>query len=198
MGEPIENAESHLNKTYVEQLCDYVIPNHDKFQKRPTSDKIESNVTKEQIAKYQKIWFATFQNEVSDEVATENILKARIDDIFSGSDRMSQRIGNKLLNFDDYKINNPIVFDYYDALSTEEGNESLKNSFREFWLFDSYLFATGTFYDVVGTAPQDGEIDKVKEVIDTAKIIADARYNEYHEDEEYDDEDEEYDDEDED
>jgi hypothetical protein len=177
MGEPIENLESHLGKTFVEQLCDYVIPTHDKFFKRPSNDKIK--VTKEEIVEYQKNWKKIFKIELTDEEALESILEDKSDNLFRGKDRMSQRIGYKLLNFDDYKVVNPIVYDYYDTL--KEGNDELKDLFREFWLFDKYLFATGTFYDIVGTSPQDGEIDLVKEVLDTAKELADERYKEYHE-----------------
>lgn len=188
MGEPIENLGSHLNKTYIEQLCDYVIPKHNKFHQRPNNKK-KLEVSKEEIAEYQKNWKSLFKIELTDEEALESILEDKTDNLFKGKDRMSQRIGYKLLNFDEYKIKNPITFDYYDTL--KEGNEDLKNSFREFWEFDKYLFATGTFYDVVGTSPQDGEIDLVKEVIDTAKIIADERYEYYHEDDDYEEDEEE-------
>ena len=61
-----------------------------------------------------------------------------------------------------------ILFDYYQACK----DGKLRDVLRQFWAFDNYLYATGTFYDIVGTSPQDGEIKMVKEVLDIAKGLA--------------------------
>jgi hypothetical protein len=180
MGEPIEDLESHKGKTYIEQLFDYVIPNNETFWIRPDENEEGLKVTDAQIDSYISKWKETFEQEISREDAREFIIETKLNNYSRGHDRESKDIAYRLLNTDGYscyKIKNNIVFDYYDACKRGE----LRDVLRRFWQFDKYLYATGTFYDIVGTSPQDGEIDLVKQVLDTAKELADERYKDYHE-----------------
>lgn len=44
----------------------------------------------------------------------------------------------------------------------------------EFWRFDTYMFCCGRYYEIVGTAPQDGEHKKVVEVLTVAQEVLHA------------------------
>ena len=180
VGEPIENFEQHLGKTNLEQLYDYVIPNNTNFWTKPDAD-VVITVTEKEITRRITRWKEMFQMEISREEAKEMLIESKQGGRFS-PDRMANTIAYRLLNTDGYsayKITNPIVFDYYQACK----DGKLRDVLRQFWAFDNYLFATGTFYDICGTSPQDGEIGLVKEVLDVAKELADSRYNEYYADE---------------
>jgi hypothetical protein len=186
MGEPIKNLEEHLNKTYVEQLYDYVIPKFENFWKRPKEVLISDEELDIKIEKRIETWCEIINSELSHDEAKKQIL-----DEWNGvtnlhSNEQSEKIAYHLLNGDyrTSKISNPLTYDYFDAC--REG--LLREELRRFWIFDSYLYATGTFYDIVGTSPQDGDIDSVKEVLDISKNIADVIYEEYRDEEDDDEE----------
>lgn len=81
------------------------------------------------------------------------------------------------------KINNPLTKIYVEAAKKKK----LKENLVRFWKFDSYMYACGRYYEIVGTAPQDGDHKAVQTVLGIAKDIIDNVIKEH---EEYDDEDE--------
>jgi hypothetical protein len=61
-------------------------------------------------------------------------------------------------------------------------NGKLRKNIVEFFRFDSYMYATGTFYFPVGTSPQDGDIESVRKVLNIANNIINKQYEDYIED----------------
>jgi hypothetical protein len=97
--------------------------------------------------------------------------------IASHMDSMQQTVAHYLLNRDRYNLD-VLPQIYFKALKKK--GSTLGKNVTEFWNFDTYLFSTGTFYDLVGTCPQDGERRHVKTVLETAlevlnKDMADRR-----------------------
>jgi len=97
---------------------------------------------------------------------------------------MASTILYRFMNSDHYKLHNPLTPLYIEA--AKKG--TLRDELIKFWRFDHYMFVTGTFYDIVGTGPQDGEDKDVQVVLHVAKEVIDARVADRYED---DDEDEE-------
>ena len=50
--------------------------------------------------------------------------------------------------------------------SAKEGN--LRDDMVRFWRFDTYMYACGRYYSIIGTSPQDGEREMVMKVLNSA------------------------------
>ena len=58
-------------------------------------------------------------------------------------------------------------------------NGKLRKNIVEFFRFNYYMYATGTFYFPVGTSPQDGDIKSVRKVLNIANDIINKEYEDY-------------------
>lgn len=88
--------------------------------------------------------------------------------------------------YNDYGKPNPLT----DHFVNEAIVGKLRDNLIRFWVFDTYLFAMGGYYEIVGTGPQDGEFKSVKKVLEIALEIVNEELKDYEEEE---DEDEDYD-----
>jgi len=79
-----------------------------------------------------------------------------------------KKIAYRLLNFgcNEHSVKNPITRAYFEAV--KEGK--LRDVVRDFWRFDSYMYPTGRFYDIIGTSPQCGDAISVKRVLEAALV----------------------------
>jgi hypothetical protein len=102
--------------------------------------------------------------------------------IRSESDMEYFFLGGPYSNYGDI---NPFTPLYIQA--AKEGK--LEDNLVRFWKFDKYLFSMGGYYEVVGTAPQDGEFKDVRTVLQIALNVVDEYIHEYYdedgEDEDY-------------
>jgi len=80
--------------------------------------------------------------------------------------------------FNEYGIKNPMTPIYVKSAIDGKLNDIV----GDFWKFDSYMYIMGVFYDIVGTAPQDGEFKEVKKVLEIALDVINEQINEYYDD----------------
>ena len=93
------------------------------------------------------------------------------------TDNNQKLIARRLLEIDSEYSNSykPLTFAYFKT--TKEGK--LKQNMVEFWRFDRMMYNNGRFYDVVGTAPQDGSHHSVKRTLEVALDIINKKIEEY-------------------
>jgi hypothetical protein len=104
----------------------------------------------------------------------------------AGGSRENMELHHYFLNtgrYGDGRTVNPLTKVYLKA--AKEGK--LRDSLVRFWRFDYYMYCCGRFYEIVGTAPQDGEHKDVLKVLTVAKSVLEAeikgRYDEDDEEE---------------
>lgn len=156
------------SKDMIEQTYDYVIPEY----KLPR--------TREEIlADFERIKETTDKNiEELKEDLFDALLSIRIS---TGYAHDGYRIPHYFLNDATYgtnEIKNPFTSLYIKA--AKEGK--VRNNLVEYWRFDSYMYACGVYYEIVGTGPQDGELKQVKQVLTVALNVVNERLKERDED----------------
>jgi hypothetical protein len=182
------DISEHENKDRIEQIFDYVIPdmNMPKMLVKPTQEQIDAK--KEGFRKL----FET-KPELSElfggeeGLTDENIIDMLETTSSFGRDHTEMLTAKYFLNNDRFgssRISNPMTFIYLNM--AKEGK--LRSNVVEFARFDSYMYACGKYYEIVGTGPQDGDHKKVMKVLDVAKSvlqeIIDERYSDYDDDDE--------------
>ena len=93
--------------------------------------------------------------EGTEEVKNEKLRKAlqevsRLNSSYYGRPDLVERI----------LLSNPLTWLYLE--SAKAGN--LREDIVRFWRFDSYMYACGRYYSIIGTSPQDGEREMVMKV----------------------------------
>ena len=83
-------------------------------------------------------------------------------------------------NYSSSRITNPMTTEYLKV--AKEGK--LRDNLVRFWRFDRYMYACGRYYEIVGTAPQDGEHKDVLKVLKTAVSVLEEVVRERFDDEE--------------
>ena len=83
-------------------------------------------------------------------------------------------------NYSEYKVKNELVYDYLELV--KQGK--LIEDFADFWYFNRCMFSMGAFYEIVGTAPQDGDRKQVKLILQTALDVLNAEIDEYEDEDE--------------
>lgn len=86
--------------------------------------------------------------------------------------------------FSNYGDINPFTPLYIQA--AKEGK--LEDNLIRFWKFDSYMYSMGGYYEVVGTAPQDGNFKDVRTVLQIALDVTNEYINEYYDEDDYEEE----------
>ena len=158
-GTTIEIDEIN-KKDRVEQFIDYVIPNVETIGEKESDS--ESFV--EASNKFKKM---SKEERNSDEGKKLIKIIASCIDLRSHQHPEHRTIIKLLLNNDDYKTYNPMTVNYFNAV--KEGK--LRDNIVRFWRFDSYMFATGNYYDIIGTSPQDGDREKVMELLKVSQKV---------------------------
>jgi hypothetical protein len=139
-GETLDISEV-APKDKAEQVFDYLIPNF----KRPRS-------AEEVIADIERF-------EGTEEEKKEKLRKAfqeisSLNSSYYGRPNLVERI----------LLSNPLTWLYLE--SAKAGN--LREDIVRFWRFDSYMYACGRYYSIIGTSPQDGEREMVMKVLTSA------------------------------
>lgn len=168
------------SKDATEQLIDYILPGYSDLieERTPLSEK-ELKVKMKHLEMQVKngLLREDLYKPLCDLIVKENKLPFKVNRTAGPEAR---RVLYKFLNGDDYNIVNPMTPEYIKAAL----DGKLRQEVVEFWRFDHYLYVTGTFYDIVGTGPQDGEWKAVKKVIDVSKSVIDERCSDYDEEDE--------------
>ena len=172
------------NKSKIEQLYDVVIPtlkNDEDDIDAKAMELIDSDDFDEEKLKelYKK------KNLNGDfNVAYKDYMKFLLRKSLGGMNREEMELYHYFLNTDKYgseRIGNPLTKLYLNV--AKEGK--IRDNLVRFWRFDSYMYACGRYYEVVGVSPQDGEHADVLTVLTTAKDIlqadVDARNEHYDE-----------------
>ena len=147
-------------KDRVEQFVDYVIPNVKSIGRR----EFDSDSFVEASNKYKKM---SEEEQKSDEGKKLVKIMASCLNIQVNEHPQHRTITYLLLNHDTYKVYNPMTVNYFNAV--KEGK--LRDNIVRFWRFDSYMFATGNYYDIIGTSPQDGDREKVMELLKVSQKV---------------------------
>lgn len=166
-------------KGRADQIFDYLMPKYPSMKyanidKYDVMDKIDE-LKKEHGDKV---------NEVPEYIEQIDLLAELISN-FSMS-KHSRIVNYTFLNRDDYNITNPMTPVYVDY--AKEGK--CRDSVVRFWRFNWYMYCTGNYYELVGTAPQDGEYKFVQKAINIASDIINETIQERKDNGWYDEEDE--------
>jgi hypothetical protein len=148
-------------KDQVEQIFDYVIPNI----KSIGQDKYDIDDATDAMDKYQKLSKEEKESEKGQELL--KISLAALDIGRASIHPMVRTIKYLLLNNDEYRFYNPMTLKYFKA--TKEGK--LRDNMVRFWRFDRFMYATGRYYDIIGTSPQDGDHQMVMKMLKTATKV---------------------------
>lgn len=165
-------------KDKMEQMFDYVLPKCINSFKPLTEDltdeEIDEILSDDNNGLTRSLLSLLREKGKVDKKLLADILDSR------GLSRQSQQIAYYFLNseYSAYKIENPITHLYL----TKASQGQLRENLAKFWRFDSYMFDTGRFYDVVGTGPQDGERKSVMKVLNVASKILQQSIEEFYED----------------
>jgi len=156
------------NKDRIEQIYDVVIPtlNFDSDDEKLMN--ILENGTKEDLQNYFKKLGVSLDGEEGKAIV-QKLLKETLKRA-SGGNRDDMELYHYFLNTQRYgngRITNPLTKEYLKA--AKEGK--LRNNLVRFWRFDYYMYCCGRFYEIVGTAPQDGEHKDVLKVLTIAKSV---------------------------
>lgn len=148
-------------KDRVEQIFDYLIPSMSTVSKRQyNADKLEKAL--EELGDPDPEDMTDEQRKIIGDLVQENLM-ADIDN----THHMREAVAMLLLNESRYGISNPLTMPYFEA--AKEGK--LRDNLVRFWRFDSYMYATGNYYDIIGTAPQDGAHEDVFKMLSIAKDV---------------------------
>lgn len=175
----IEEADK---KDKMEQIFDYVLPNCIKSF-RPLAEDMTDEEIDELLADDENGLTRSLLNLLREKGKVDKKLLSDVLDS-RGLSREQKQIAYYFLNleYDGYKISNPITNLYLNKASQGQ----LKENLVKFWRFDTYMYDCGRFYDVVGTGPQDGERKSVMKVLNIATKILQESIDDFYED--YDDE----------
>lgn len=173
----------HLGKGLVHQIYDYVVPSTPYLVKP-----IELTIKNKESWKGLKDLPSDKLIELFGTDDITELMEMYLDSMSSSGDRSTMMLKYKFLNEDysSYKVTNPLTEPYFQSAKSGK----LKDNLIRFWIFDSYMFNCGKFYDIVGTSPQDGEHKSVLKVLEVAvsilkPVVAEhAQYEDEDEDEE--------------
>ena len=177
VGETIDFSPIE-GKDKLEQIYDVVIPTIKIVDEEKTVANIFDSGDNNELLKH----FAKSGIDVnSDEgkATMMELIKASLKRI-GGGNREEMELYYYFLNTDRYsssRISNPMTTEYLKA--AKEGK--IKDNLLRFWRFDRYMFACGRYYEIVGTAPQDGEHKDVLKVLTIAKSVLEAVVKERYE-----------------
>lgn len=172
-------------KDKVEQIYDVIIPTLDFNDEATNILDVLENGSEEDFTNFTKKLGIDINTEEG-KVSLQKLLKDSLKRM--GGSREQMELYHYFLNTERYsssRITNPMTTEYLKA--AKEGK--IKDNLVRFWRFDRYMFACGRFYEIVGTAPQDGEHKDVLNVLTIAKSILEETVKErYDEEDEEDDE----------
>lgn len=171
-----------MGKSLIEQMIDITLPSLDiinklKEQKGETVERSESQWNK-MFDKAKETMPTVFNKADMTLKRFKEFMNLTKDMLHLTRDEMSFMY--KFLNGDysDNKLRNQMTIKYL-----ENANE-LKDALNRFWLFDYYMYTCGRYYEIVGTAPQDGEHKDVLNVLKVATSILEKEVKERWEDDE--------------
>lgn len=168
-------------KDKYEQIFDYVIPTFGtpKPLKIPTKEEIDEFKSGIKDMKIKSGDLSKYFDFKSDDEISE--LLTAIDNASLDSSQLAMQVYRMFLNTDRYgstHLRNDLTRVYLEK--AKEGK--LRSNIIEFWRFDSYMFACGRYYEIVGTGPQDGDHKQVLKVLTTAIEILSNEIKERYED----------------
>lgn len=158
------DISNHAKKGRVEQIYDYVMPEYDylikpakKIDLAEVTKNLEESTEPATLEQLFELFGVTTIAELADIMGVGN------DADFSRG-RMAEQLRYYFLNEDRYSASNPHTEPYFQC--AKKGG--LKDNLIRFWIFDSYMYDMGKYYDIIGTSPQDGEHASVLKVLETA------------------------------
>jgi hypothetical protein len=176
VGEDIDFSPIE-GKDKLEQIYDVVIPTLNFNDEASTLVDIFENGSKEDFQNYIKKLGIDVDNEEGKK-AVQKLIRDSLKRM--GGSREEMELYYYFLNterFSNTRITNPMTTEYLKA--AKEGK--IKDNLLRFWRFDHYMFVCGRYYEIVGTAPQDGEHKDVLRVLTIAKSVLEevvkARYD---------------------
>lgn len=97
-------------------------------------------------------------------------------ELFGYMDRMQSLLAFYFLNgeYSESRIKNPLTEKYYELARAGK----LRDNFVAFWKFNRYMYSCGRYYDLIGSGPQDGEPEIVKQVLKSSLEIVNAQIKE--------------------
>jgi len=163
-GQPLEEGWKRIDKLdKVEQIYEFILPGIKTLYgyRELRSMLADKNIPGVALA-FKTLGLKTFEK------AEEYINIFHNSMLMDDPGRMLDTVKYKFLNSDRYSMNNHMSEVYFQA--AKKGK--LKSNLVEFWRFEHYLWATGTYYAPVGVSPQDGEHEAVFKVLQSAiKVI---------------------------
>ena len=162
------DISQHDKKDYVEQMFDYVVPKYDGLVESKHNDKDVEAIVDEVMKDEKRLGEIKKRLDInSREELVKTLTRAYS---MTTMDDMQMRMSHYFLNTERYgshQIKNPLTDIYFNL--AKEGK--IRDNMVRFWRFDSYMFACGRFYDIVGTSPQDGSHELVMNVLNVASNI---------------------------
>lgn len=200
--ESFTDKDTGKPKDAVEQIFDIVIPRTERLG--VDKDTVPNRMKVEDIpkSKLQDMWelvkeyiYDDNYTELPEEFEESNmeLLQRGLDNLFmahSSSVSLSETerlIAYRLLAPGGYSTPKPNKLTQIYFRMAKEGK--LRRDCVEFWRFNQFMYATGKYYNVCGTSPQDGDRRKVEKVLETALSVIKQEIAEYYEEEEYEEED---------
>lgn len=169
------------NKDKMEQLYDVVIPTLNFNDDSTNLLDVLENGSEEDFTKFMEK-LGIDRNSEEGKKSISKLIKDSLKHM--GGSREEMELYHYFLNterFGSSRIANPMTTEYLKA--AKEGK--IKDNLVRFWRFDHYMFVCGRYYEIVGTAPQDGEHKDVLKVLTIAKSVLEETVKErYDEDDE--------------
>jgi hypothetical protein len=124
-------------------------------------------------------------NELNALSRVGQIYKLLLKEYINGKEKLVKSDKDRLIDYyflggeySNYGEHNPFT----DIYIKEANTGKLYDNLVRMWRFDKYLYAMGGCYDIVGTAPQDGEFKDVRDVLQIALEVTNEYITEYYDD----------------
>lgn len=160
-GVELNNIDELMTMGRTEQILELIIPNSSFEDRHNRIDKILEQLhdIEERVGDASAAKQTTEYKDLL--ILLSNTMSEPIDD------QRRRMINFLLLNRNEYSIKNEMTPLYFEA--AKQGK--MKDSIVRFHRFNTYMYATGTYYDLIGTSPQDGEHKDVLKVLTIAKDV---------------------------
>lgn len=168
-------------KQYVEKMGESIdIQPWSKMSRAEQTLRLKANRVIMPVTKEEREELNNLHEQVAKD-ADKGIAQEIYDRISYLMDKLIASIGGRttdslryLMNHDEYKVTNPMSKEYLEVV---KGGKLIED-FAKFWKFDEFMYATGSFYEVVGTGPQDGDHEAVKKVLDAGMRVLNEQLKE--------------------